>query len=177
MVVPFCSVTTFRMNKKLLALGLAIPLVALAACKPAAPAMDDGASSSSSAMMDDDDSALGGDDGATMQHSSAAAMDDSSGSTDDGSMQARVVPVTVTDWSFSPATVTVKKGENVKLELKGDDGVHSLLVADLGLNVRVEPGSDTVVTLPTDKTGTFEGRCGVPCGPGHRDMKFTIVVE
>ena len=132
--------------------------------------------------MDDDDVMM--DDDAMMQHSSAAMMDDKGmmdgdhGMMDDGSgMQARVVTVTVTDWSFSPAIVTVKKGENVKLDLKGDDGIHSLLVADLGLNVRVEPGTNMLVTLPTDKAGTFEGRCGVPCGPGHRDMKFTIVVE
>ncbi len=161
------------MNTKLLALGLALPLVGLAACTPTTPVMDDASTSSAPSMVDDDDAALGGDDGATIQRSSAPT----SMPADDDSAQARVVQVTVTDWSFSPATITVKKGENVKLELKGDDGIHSLLVADLGLNVRVEPDSDTVVTLPTDKVGTFEGRCGVPCGPGHRDMKFTIVVE
>lgn len=89
----------------------------------------------------------------------------------------RIVDVTVTDWSFTPNVITAKKGEKVQLRLLGDDGIHSLLVADLGLNIRVEPGSDTVIDVPTDTAGTFAGRCGVPCGPGHRDMTFSIVVE
>lgn len=90
---------------------------------------------------------------------------------------ARIIDVVVTDWSFTPAVITVKKGEKVQLRLKGDEGIHSLLVTDLGINVRVEADAEVIVDIPTDVAGTFNGRCGVPCGSGHRDMLLTILVE
>ncbi len=162
----------------------AASVVMLAACTPAqTPSTNDGQETSVPAAADDSDSMVDSD--AMKIEENDPTPSDMGGSKDDDTVvsedppvvQARVVPVVVTDWSFSPATVTVKKGEKVKLELKGDKGIHSLLIADLGVNVRVEPGSDTVIDLPTDTVGTFAGRCGVPCGPGHRDMAFTIVVE
>lgn len=162
------------MQYKLILASAAI--LTLAACTPAKAPSADGDSSSSTMMnggqMMDDDDMMGSSKGSMMDSSKGAMMDD------DGMMAGpRVVDVTVTDWTFSPTTVTLKKGEKVALRIKGDKGIHSLLVADLGVNIRVEPGDTSTVTIPTDMTGTFAGRCGVPCGPGHRDMKFTIVVE
>jgi cytochrome c oxidase subunit 2 len=154
---------------------LAVAAVAsLAACTPASPDTGSGSmmgSSSSAAAMEKSSAA------SIMEQSSAQAMEAASSAPAAMEGDVRVVDVTVTDWSFTPATVTAKQGEKVQLRLKDEDGIHSLLVADLGVNVRVSPGETTVVDLATDKVGTFEGRCGVPCGPGHRDMKFTIVVE
>lgn len=136
----------------------AVAALSLSACSPApTPPVDDGSSQSSSV--------------------NPAADDSDSMVDDDAAPAARVIDVTVTDWSFEPATITVKQGEKVSMRLVGDKGIHSLLVADLGLNVRVEAGESPSIAIPTDKTGSFAGRCGVPCGPGHRDMKFTIVVE
>ena len=155
-----------------LSLLLSLPFVACSTSSPTGDAISgDGSVSSIEAMEQDDDSTVTDADDVT-------AQDDASTTTvTDAGADARIIPVTVTDRSFSPETITVKQGEKVKLELKGDDGVHSLLVANLGLNVRVEPGTDVLVDLPTTTPGTYEGRCGVPWGPGHRDMKFTIVVE
>lgn len=154
------------MNTKFIALALAVS--SLAACSPAATLPDgDSASSSSSSSSR----------AATIPSSSAPAV--SSAPSDDGEPtgSVRVVDVSVTDWEFSPATIVAKKGEKVQLRLKGGEGIHSLLVADLGVNIRVQPGETVVVDIPTDKAGTFNGRCGVPCGPGHRDMTFAIVIE
>jgi len=130
---------------------------------------------SPSAMMNDDDSTIENDDDNDMMGSSGSAMTDNNDIVKDPHM--RIVDVLVTDWSFTPAMVMAKQGENVSLRLKGDKGIHSLLVADLGMNTRVEPDQETLVDIPTDKAGSFAGRCSVPCGPGHRDMTFTIVVE
>lgn len=138
----------------------AVAALSLAACSPAmTPPVDDGSAMSQESSVN------------------PAADDSDSMVDDDAAAGSRVVDVTVTDWSFSPMTIIVKQGENVSLRLVGEKGIHSLLVADLGLNVRVEAGESPTIAIPTDKTGTFAGRCGVPCGPGHRDMKFTIVVE
>jgi cytochrome c oxidase subunit 2 len=143
---------------------LAIAVASLAACAPSSSDTGSG-------------SVMGGSSSAMTVKSSAPAMEAKSSAPAAAQGDVRVVDVKVTDWSFAPATVTAKKGEKVQLRLTDDEGIHSLLVADLGLNVRVSPGETTVIDLATDKAGTFEGRCGVPCGPGHRDMKFTIVVE
>lgn len=145
----------------------AVAVASLSACAPASTDTGSGSvvsSSSASAAMEAISSAP-----AAMEAASSAPVAMES--------DVRVVDIVITDWSFTPATVTAKQGEKVQLRLTDVEGIHSLLVADLGVNVRVSPGETTVVDLATDKTGTFEGRCGVPCGPGHRDMKFTIVVE
>jgi cytochrome c oxidase subunit 2 len=57
------------------------------------------------------------------------------------------------------------------------EGKHSLVIADLGVNVEVEPGETKDIEIPTEKAGTFEFRCRIPCGPGHKDMKGTLVVS
>jgi cytochrome c oxidase subunit 2 len=111
--------------------------------------------------------------------SSDAMSSDASSSSVDSSVtgEARVIEVSVSDWEFAPNAITVKKGEKVVLRLKNTDGTHSFLSADLGINVPISEGETKDVTIPTDTAGTFSFRCGVPCGPGHMDMKGTIVVE
>ncbi len=91
--------------------------------------------------------------------------------------QARVIAINVTDWQFSPSMINVKKGERVQLQLTGGTGIHSFAVPGLGLNVRIEPGQTVTVDLPTDAAGTFDASCRIPCGPGHKDMKATIVIS
>lgn len=103
--------------------------------------------------------------------SSASAADDQA------SAETRVITVAVTDWSFSPNTIAVKKGEKVQLKFVGGTGIHSFSVPGLGMNIRVEAGQTVTVDLPTDQVGTFDASCRIPCGPGHKDMKATIVVS
>jgi cytochrome c oxidase subunit 2 len=93
------------------------------------------------------------------------------------SAQVRVITVAVTTWSFSPATITAKKGEKVQLKLVGGEGIHSFSAPGLGLNVRVTPGQTVMVDLPTDTTGSFDVHCGIPCGPGHPTMQATVVIS
>lgn len=96
----------------------------------------------------------------------------------DGSPQAaRVIEVSVASFAFSPNAIIIKKGENVVIRLKGVDGSHGFGVPELGINVPIAAGETKDVTIPTDAAGTFAFRCTVPCGPGHRDMKGTIVIS
>jgi cytochrome c oxidase subunit 2 len=91
--------------------------------------------------------------------------------------ETRVITMSVTDWEFSPSMITAKKGEKVQLKLVGGTGIHSFAIPDLGMNVRVEAGQTVTVDLPTDKIGSFDARCRIPCGPGHMDMKATIIIS
>ena len=90
---------------------------------------------------------------------------------------ARTISVSVDNWAFSPASITVKKGENITVQLTDKAGTHSFAVPGLGINQALTPGQVTSVSIPTDKPGTYEFRCMIPCGEGHKEMRGTLVIE
>lgn len=159
-----------------LSLGM-LCVLTLTACQ--STVQDTGDQDSSAAMMDESSSS----DGPYLEIDSSSSEDsvelDVNGSSSGAAAAAdgRVVQVSVTDWSFSPSMITAKKGEKVTLELTGVSGIHSFAIPELGMNVRVEPGKTVTVALPTDAAGTYEVVCRIPCGPGHKDMKTTVVIS
>jgi cytochrome c oxidase subunit II len=81
-------------------------------------------------------------------------------------------------FSFSPAEITVEKGETVTLALTSDDVPHSLLIEGLHINATMTKGHVTEVTITPEAIGDFKGRCGRFCGSGHGSMIFIVhVVE
>jgi cytochrome c oxidase subunit 2 len=90
----------------------------------------------------------------------------------------RRIEVTAKRFDFTPAEITVKKGEPVVIELKSVDVAHGLSFRDLGLNVKVSKGQTAELSFTPDKVGDFVGQCSVFCGPGHGKMRLTLhVVE
>ncbi len=86
--------------------------------------------------------------------------------------------VTAKRFTFTPAEITVKRGQPVVMLLRSEDVTHGLRLRDLGVNVQVKPGATTEVKFTPDKTGDFIGHCSVFCGSGHGTMEFTVhVVE
>ncbi len=146
--------------------GLAI----LTACSSTPAGDNTGAmSSSSSAMMSSDSSLM-------MSDSSSSAMMQSSSSANTVS-ETKVIAVTAANFTFTPNVIRIKKGDKIQLKLVGSEGMHGLAVDGLGINVKVSTGDTVMVDIPTDTTGTFSFRCSVPCGPGHKEMVGTIVIE
>jgi cytochrome c oxidase subunit 2 len=90
--------------------------------------------------------------------------------------QQRTIEVHAKRFEFSPAEITVKKGETVTLSLISDDVPHSLLIAGLGVNAAMVKGHPTQAQITADKTGDFTGRCGKFCGSGHGQMRFVVHV-
>jgi len=90
--------------------------------------------------------------------------------------QPRSIEVHAKRFEFSPADITVKKGETVTLSLISDDVPHSLLITGLGVNAAMVKGHPTQVQITADKTGDFTGRCGKFCGSGHGQMHFVVHV-
>lgn len=90
---------------------------------------------------------------------------------------ARVIAVSVDNWKFTPNIISLKQNENVILELTGKNGVHGLAVPGLRINEQILPGQTIRVTIPTDKTGSFDFFCSIACGPGHADMEGKIMIE
>ena len=86
--------------------------------------------------------------------------------------------IEMSQFSFSPSTITVKKGEKVKITVTSKDVTHSLLIPELNVNSGpVAKDQSGAVEFVADKSGTFEFRCATVCGVGHKDMKGTLIVE
>jgi len=86
------------------------------------------------------------------------------------------VEVTATRFSFSPAEITLKKGEPVVLVLKSTDVAHGLRFRELHVDMNVRAGGFTEVRFTPDKTGEFTGHCSVFCGSGHGTMALKLHV-
>ncbi len=76
--------------------------------------------------------------------------------------------VTGGNFYFSPSSISVKKGDTVKITFKNGGGTHDLRVDGYGVGTKVmgTAGQETV-TFVADKTGSFEYYCSVGT---HRQM-------
>lgn len=85
--------------------------------------------------------------------------------------------VTGSPFKFVPATITVKKGDTVKITFKNLGGTHDFVIDELGVKTKTLPaGGEEVVQFVASKAGTFEYYCSVG---NHRAMGMVgkITVE
>ena len=87
------------------------------------------------------------------------------------------IQVTLRKYEFTPGTLRVRKGEQVKLVMTAADHDHGFKLDDFNVNQKIPKGTTVVVEFTADKAGTFDFRCSTVCGLGHRGMKGTLVVE
>jgi cytochrome c oxidase subunit 2 len=88
----------------------------------------------------------------------------------------RVVHISAKKFEFNPATVELKVGEPVILELSSLDRKHGFKVPELHIDAVIFPGKPVRVRVVPDTAGTFSFHCSVFCGSGHEDMTGQIVV-
>lgn len=84
--------------------------------------------------------------------------------------------VTAQRFSYAPSTLTVKKGEKVRVNVHSTDVTHGFLIPEFGVEASVPPGQTVSVEFKPDRAGTFTFRCSVYCGGGHGDMTGTLIV-
>ena len=96
-----------------------------------------------------------------------------SGTVEDG---VRVVRVTARQFEFDPARIVVKQGEQVQLKVTSQDVAHSLSLAGYDVDLAVLPQRTETVKFVANKAGTFEFRCAVYCGEGHKQMRGDLLV-
>jgi cytochrome c oxidase subunit 2 len=89
----------------------------------------------------------------------------------------RVIEITAKRFAFTPDTVTLKKGETVKLRLHSEDVIHGFFSRPLKLDETIEPGKTVDVVVTPQMAGTFKTICDHFCGAGHGNMAMTFVVE
>lgn len=73
------------------------------------------------------------------------------------------VTVEGSEFKFSPATLTFKKGQTVRLTLKNVGKMpHDWVVDELGVRTKTIPSGDTdTIEFTPEKAGTFEYYCSV----------------
>ena len=85
--------------------------------------------------------------------------------------------VVAKQFEFVPGTITVKKGDTVRLKITSADVEHGIGIPEFGVNQTIPAGETVTVEFVASKTGTFEFKCNVFCGEGHREMAGKLVVE
>ncbi|MEX2014123.1 MAG: cupredoxin domain-containing protein [Parcubacteria group bacterium] len=75
----------------------------------------------------------------------------------------REFKVTATSFSFSPSTITVNKGDTVKITLKNNDGTHNLNIEgyDNAKTNILNAGQEQTISFVASKSGTFQYYCSV----------------
>ncbi len=83
----------------------------------------------------------------------------------------RVINLRAVKFSYDPGTITVKKGEHVRIVIDNSDTTHGIVIPSLGVS-----GIDSM-EFTANTSGTYEFKCPTFCGSGHRNMTGTLVVE
>lgn len=85
--------------------------------------------------------------------------------------------ITARQWDFEPSTITVDKGDKVRIEITSTDVTPGFLLPAFDINEKLEYNQAVIVEFVADKTGEFPFRCNVPCGSGHGSMTGTLIVK
>ncbi|MEI7709622.1 MAG: cupredoxin domain-containing protein [bacterium] len=85
--------------------------------------------------------------------------------------------VTGSNYSFTPSTMTVKKGDKVKITFKNMNGFHDFKIDEFNVaTAKIQGGAEATVEFVADKAGSFQYYCSVG---SHRanGMWGTLVVQ
>ncbi len=89
----------------------------------------------------------------------------------------RTVDIMAKRFEFAPATLTLKKGETVRLRVTSEDVTHGLFLRPLKIDTDIVPGEVRELTVTPQTAGTFTAICHHFCGAQHGNMKLTVIVE
>ena len=82
--------------------------------------------------------------------------------------EAKTFNVAASSFKFNPATITVKKGDNVKIILTNSGGNHNFVIDEFNAKTKVIGSGETdTISFVADKSGTYEYYCSVG---NHRQM-------
>lgn len=96
---------------------------------------------------------------------------------DGGAVKTVTINVSSSNFKFDPTTITVKKGDRVRVTLNNTGGTHDWVVDEFNAKTKQITGSGTdTVEFVADQAGTFEYYCSVGT---HRQMGMVgkLIVE
>lgn len=88
----------------------------------------------------------------------------------------RVVAIVARQYEFEPATIVVREGEKVRLEVTSEDVAHGIGIEGYDINVNLPPGETKVIEFQADTPGRHHFHCSIYCGTGHNEMHGELVV-
>jgi cytochrome c oxidase subunit II len=88
----------------------------------------------------------------------------------------RRIEIVAKRFAYSPAEITLKKGEPVVLVLHSEDVTHGLKLEELNLQTEVNKGNSVELPFNPAQAGDFVGHCSHFCGEGHGGMTLTVHV-
>jgi len=79
------------------------------------------------------------------------------------------------NFKFTPNTITVTKGDTVKITFKNMEGFHDLVIDEFQIRAKQIPaGQEETIQFVADKPGSFEFYCSVGT---HRKMGMVGTLE
>jgi plastocyanin len=151
-----------------------VSVVVLASCADAAPTTSSGGSSSTataSGSASDGSSSEGG--GGRYGYGSGGSDSGSDQGSDDGASGPVARTVTVSNYSFTPATIRVGAGESVELKNVDPRTPHTFTVTGEGIDVSLDPASSSIAKIDLDE-GSYAFECRFHASQG---MTGTLVVS
>jgi cytochrome c oxidase subunit II len=73
--------------------------------------------------------------------------------------------------------IHIPVGRSVRVELEGDDVIHSFWVPSLAGKQDLIPGRANVLTVRAERSGVYRGQCAEFCGLQHAHMAFLVVAD
>lgn len=70
----------------------------------------------------------------------------------------------------------IPAGKTVRIELRGEDVIHSFWLPKIAGKVDMIPGRNNFMWIRTDEPGYYYGQCAEYCGESHAYMQFRAVV-
>lgn len=74
-------------------------------------------------------------------------------------------------FGYMPDTITVNKGDRVKITIENLDMMHGMKIPELGV------GNNERLEFTANEAGEFQWYCNNFCGSGHGSMSGTLVVK
>jgi cytochrome c oxidase subunit 2 len=88
----------------------------------------------------------------------------------------QVIEIKARKFQFSPAEITLKKGQPAILRLTTEDRTHGFLLKPLKIDTDIVPGKATDVAVTPTAIGQYTVICDHFCGSGHGNMKMKLTV-
>jgi cytochrome c oxidase subunit 2 len=89
----------------------------------------------------------------------------------------KTIDVIASRFKFEPATITVARGDSIRLRLHSTDRTHGIAIKAFRVKALIPKMGETVtVEFVADQAGTFDFTCSEYCGTGHAAMKGRLVV-
>src|SRR3989338_1776707 len=83
-------------------------------------------------------------------------------SKNNGELKVKKFTVTGSSFSLDPKTMTVKKGDTVRVLFKNTEGFHDFVIDEFKIATkRIQEGQEETVEFVADKAGSFEYYCSV----------------